>query len=184
MTNNIITFPFNTPLPQTDILVPIFDGQDLEYLATILSIPQLRMEIKHSEMCECYHGGCVDYNISEVIYEREYQDACKKAIDIIRSHQPKPTITNSKFIDIDSLKSLVDITAIAERYTKLVKAGKNFKALCPFHSEKQPSFMVYPDKQSWHCFGACSTGGDVISLVMKAENTDFKGAIALLGGKY
>lgn len=166
------------PLPETK---SIFDLKDVEYLANKLEIPQLQLEIKRSRFVEGYHSGCVDYNTNEVVIERDYQAACKQAIDIIRSRQPKPTATSNKFIDIDSLKSSLDIVDVAERYTKLVKAGKNFKALCPFHSEKTPSFMVYPDQQSWHCFGACNTGGDAISLFMKAENTDFKGAIAILG---
>jgi DNA primase len=74
---------------------------------------------------------------------------------------------------VDEVKQRTDIVEIASQYTTLTKAGHNFKGLCPFHSEKHPSFFVYPEQQSWHCFGACNTGGDVFSLIMKKEGLDF-----------
>ena len=74
---------------------------------------------------------------------------------------------------IDEVKQKADIVEIAGQYTKLVKAGRYFKGPCPLHSEKHGSFFVYPEQQSWHCFGACSTGGDVFSLIMKKEGLDF-----------
>ncbi|MFH1662848.1 MAG: DNA primase [Chloroflexota bacterium] len=74
---------------------------------------------------------------------------------------------------IEEVKQKTDIVEIASQYTTLVKSGRNFKAVCPFHSEKHPSFFIYPEQQSWHCFGACNTGGDVFSLIMKREGLDF-----------
>ncbi len=62
----------------------------------------------------------------------------------------------------------------------LKKAGRNFKALCPFHNEKTPSFVVYADEGTWHCFGACNTGGDVFTFLMKKENIDFGEALRRL----
>jgi len=81
---------------------------------------------------------------------------------------------------IDEVKQRTDIIEVISQYTTLTKAGRTFRALCPFHSEKRPSFFVYPEQQSWHCFGACSTGGDVFSFIMKRENMDFGEALRLL----
>lgn len=82
---------------------------------------------------------------------------------------------------IDEIKQRVDIVeVISEQVPGLKKAGRNFKAPCPFHAEKVPSFYVFPDRQSWHCFGACATGGDVFSFIMKREGIDFGEALQLL----
>ncbi len=81
---------------------------------------------------------------------------------------------------IDEVKQKTDIVEVIGQYTTLKKAGRNLTALCPFHSEKHPSFFVYPEQQSWHCFGACNTGGDVFAFIMKKEGLDFGEALRLL----
>jgi DNA primase len=81
---------------------------------------------------------------------------------------------------IDEIKDRLDIVEVIGTYVQLKKAGRSLKGLCPFHNEKTPSFVVFPDSQNWRCFGACGTGGDMFTFVMKRENVDFGDALALL----
>ena len=81
---------------------------------------------------------------------------------------------------IDEVKQKLDIVEVISQYATLKKAGRNLSALCPFHSEKNPSFYVYPEQQSWHCFGACNTGGDIFAFIMKKEGLDFGETLRML----
>ena len=84
---------------------------------------------------------------------------------------------------IDDVKSRVDIVELIGSYVNLQRSGSSYKANCPFHQERTPSFYVFPDRQSWRCFGACVEGGDALSYVMKAERMDFREALHLLGAR-
>src|SRR3990167_2895123 len=68
--------------------------------------------------------------------------------------------------DIDEVKSRLNIVDIISERVRLKKTGRNFKGLCPFHSEKTPSFIVSPDRQIFKCFG-CGKGGSVIDFIME-----------------
>lgn len=81
----------------------------------------------------------------------------------------------------DDIKARLDIVDVVGKYVPdLRQSGRTWKARCPFHQENTPSFVVFPDRQTWRCFGACATGGDVFSFVMRADNTDFSQAMRSL----
>jgi len=84
---------------------------------------------------------------------------------------------------ITEVRSRADIVEVISGYLPLKKAGRNYRALCPFHPEKTPSFMVSGAKQVFHCFG-CGIGGDIFGFVMKSENLSFPQAVKVLAEKF
>jgi DNA primase len=80
---------------------------------------------------------------------------------------------------IEQVRLASDIVEVVQAYAPLKRAGSTFRALCPFHQEKTPSFHVNPQRQFFHCFG-CGAGGDVFKFVMAMEKTDFMTALRLL----
>ena len=85
--------------------------------------------------------------------------------------------------EIERVKRASDLAAFVRgRGVKLTRRGKQLVGLCPFHPDREPSFMVDPKKQLWNCLGACKEGGDVYRFVMKADGVDFREAHQRLGG--
>ncbi|MBQ8392621.1 MAG: DNA primase [Clostridia bacterium] len=80
---------------------------------------------------------------------------------------------------IEDIKFRNEIEQVISQYVVLKRAGSNYSGLCPFHSEKTPSFVVFPGTQSFYCFG-CGAGGDVVSFTMRMENLDYMSAIKVL----
>jgi len=86
-------------------------------------------------------------------------------------------------VAINRIKERLDLVALVSEYVGLTQAGRNFKGLCPFHSERTPSFFVFPENQTWRCFGACTSGGDAFTFLMRMENLNFREALEFLASK-
>jgi DNA primase len=91
-----------------------------------------------------------------------------------------PLYKECNLAEVSDIKEKIDLVEYVLRHVPLQKSGQNFKANCPFHQEKTPSFYVFPDKQTWRCFGACADGGDVFNFVMKSQNLEFSDALSQL----
>ena len=81
---------------------------------------------------------------------------------------------------IEDIRERTDIAEIVSQYVELKRTGANLKGLCPFHQEKTPSFIVSPERQTFHCFG-CDRGGNVFTFVMEMEGVNFPEAVRSLG---
>ena len=83
---------------------------------------------------------------------------------------------------IEELVQRNDMVDVAQSYVQLRRRGRTYTGLCPFHSEKTPSFVVYPETQSFYCFG-CGAGGDVITFIKKINNVDYVEAVKMLAAR-
>ena len=83
---------------------------------------------------------------------------------------------------IEAIKAKIDVAEEVGLVVALRKSGKSFQGLCPFHNERTPSFYVFPESQTWRCFG-CNEGGDVFTFVEKQQGLDFRDALYYLAEK-
>src|SRR6266566_2099469 len=83
---------------------------------------------------------------------------------------------------VSQIREKIDIVSFISEFIPLKKAGRNFKANCPFHNEKTPSFVVSAERQIWHCFG-CQKGGDAFTFLMEYERLEFPEALRILAQK-
>ena len=84
---------------------------------------------------------------------------------------------------IEQVRQTADVVEVISSYVSLKQKGRDFKGLCPFHTEKTPSFSVSPQRQIYKCFG-CGKGGGVINFIMDIENIQFPDAVKHLANKY
>ncbi len=84
---------------------------------------------------------------------------------------------------VKEVKNNINIVELVSESTNLTGNRNALKGLCPFHNEKTPSFVVYPEKQTWRCFGACASGGDIFNFIMNSENINFPQALSIAADK-
>ena len=101
-----------------------------------------------------------------------------QGIEYLILESPKPMFADDS--EKEQVRSRTDIVALIGQYTPLRRVGGKYKGLCPFHQEKTPSFNVDPEMGRWHCFGACSEGGDAFKFLQKIESLSFPEALERL----
>ena len=85
---------------------------------------------------------------------------------------------------IEDIKQRIDLVDTVSQTVKLKRSGKNYTGFCPFHSNtRTPAFVVFPETQTWRCFGQCNEGGDLFGYVMKRDNLDFQEALKQLADR-
>lgn len=154
-----------------------FSATDIDFMINRFSVEELRKEMSNAR-----HRLHREFDWKAQMYYQEYINACKLALDVAESIQPATPTTPGQPIkeSIESIKSRYDLADYIGQYVDLRKSGSRFYGLCPFHPDKKtPSFVVYSDNNTFHCFG-CQVHGSIIDFVMKYHNLDIKGALEKL----
>lgn len=159
----------------------LFNDTDVAFIVERFGLEGLREERRKAES-QLHIALYMDDDTGIAFYE-QYLEIINTGIKLIQFRTPKQKLISGQ-ISIQQIKGEVDIVSIIEKYLQLRKTSSRFSAICPFHQHKDPnnhSLMIYPESQSWYCFG-CLKGGDVIDFIQNAEHCDIKQAAAILRG--
>jgi len=162
-----------TPLRIGPIYVS-FDDEDVDYLVSRFGVEELLREAHSAEVQEGVARLWAEDDA--VVYWKEYGKLCRRALQETRTKHAKPV--GGKF-SVTAIKEAHNIIDVILGYSSLRKTGREYTGSCPFHEDKHPSLRVSEEKQLFYCF-SCGRKGDVIDFISQVENTDTKGAMALL----
>ncbi len=144
-------------------------------------IPQARVVELPEEVGDA--GDVTDYFVRLAKTEEDFRRLLEAAQPLLQepapAETPRKASINEYRKEIEDLKRGMRIENIASRYLELRPSGRGFVARCPFHPDQHPSCVVYPDTQSFYCFG-CQAHGDVIAFLMQIEHLTFREAVNLL----
>lgn len=171
--------------PPVKFCPSIYPLDDLQYVLNRFSLSEIRQELHVSEVnlsAASNFGVEGEANEWQCLVDL-FQEAFDECLDEQATQYLQTTRGQLLGVRAGDVKARTNVVDYIGQYVQLKKQGTLFVGLCPFHDEKHGSFFVYPKTQTWHCFGACGIGGDIISFAMKYHNLDFKGALEVLGGR-
>jgi hypothetical protein len=161
----------------------LFEPCDIDTMTGRFTLQELRAEKHAAEIhlntSEYYRGS--EYDDGYQSYWEQYLELVNVSIEALRQQQPAPAKHTGNRLDAADVKAKNDIVSVIERYTALRKTGSRYSGKCPIHDDRAPSMTVYPETQSFHCYG-CQAHGDIFDFIQAAERCDFRRAIEILGG--
>jgi hypothetical protein len=150
-----------------------FENSDIDRMTERFTLQELRYERRRAEV----HRYTADYFEENTDYWNQYLELVNVSIAFkLDSERPLLSAASGNGVKAADVKARLDIVNVIERYTELRPAGRRFTGKCPIHNDSHPSLVVYPDNNSWHCFG-CNRGGDAIDFYQAINKIDFKQAI-------
>jgi hypothetical protein len=171
----------------------VFDASDIDALLLMNDGSEYVWRFTPDSLRREIHAADVGSSVARFFGEDDWADTCvelasamRLALEIVLWLGSPPKAVERKresrgWVDVAKVKAGVDIVELARKYTVLKKSGRSYFGKCPIHADmRTPSFYVYPETQSWYCFGACATGGDVLDLLMRVEHLTFRQAAEAL----
>lgn len=152
------------------IVLPALKSKLLQYREKLKLIEKMPINDKTKALYFMF----VDYNKPKETKMRI--ETYEKTMYILKNIEDKKFLDNKRAIELAKIKPIETLYG----FEKIKSSGNRLFAICPFHSEKTGSFVIYKDSNTYHCFGACGSGGDSISFIMKLNGVDFKTAIRML----